>query len=120
MDDTSAYVVLTLDRGVMAAPLDQLTKDQYDLQFGVNVLAHFHLTSILLPALLASPAPRIVNVASWGHRFAPAGGIQFDTLKGVKKIGIIPRIPEMSLNERYKYYGQSKLVRIEYTQRIDH
>lgn len=69
----------------MAAPIDRLTKDSYDLQFGTNVLGHFHLTSLLLPALLASPSPRVVNVSSIGHRITHSRGIQFETLKGPNK-----------------------------------
>lgn len=90
----------------MAAPIDRLTKDSYDLQFGTNVLGHFHLTSLLLPALLASPSPRVVNVSSIGHRITHSRGIQFETLKGPKQG---TWIPILSFIERYKFYGQSKL-----------
>ncbi|PCH39964.1 NAD(P)-binding protein [Wolfiporia cocos MD-104 SS10] len=53
----------------------------YDLQFGVNVLGHFHLTRLLLPALLAAsssptsehhaPEARVVTTSSLGHVFTP-------------------------------------------------
>lgn len=92
----------------MAAPIENLTKDSYDLQFGTNVLGHFHLTSLLLPALLKSPAPRVINVSSIGHRYPQSGGIKFETLKGPKKG---TWIPILAFSERYAYYGQSKLVR---------
>jgi NAD(P)-dependent dehydrogenase (short-subunit alcohol dehydrogenase family) len=60
--------VLINNAGVMMPPLDQLTKDGYDLQFGTNVIGHFYLTKLLLPTLLATstgtePA-RVVTVAS--------------------------------------------------------
>ncbi|KIM25453.1 hypothetical protein M408DRAFT_331200 [Serendipita vermifera MAFF 305830] len=101
--------VLLNNAGIMAAPIDRLTKDSYDLQFGTNVLGHFHLTSLLLPALLASPSPRVINVSSMGHTHSLPGGIQFETLKGPKQGTWLPLL---SLNERYQFYGQSKLGNI--------
>jgi retinol dehydrogenase 12 len=92
----------------MAAPVERLTKDDYDLQFGTNVLGHFHLTALLLPALLAAPEPRVINVSSIGHNYPQSDGIHFETLKGPKKGTWF----SLLLGERYKYYGQSKLVRI--------
>lgn len=92
----------------MAQPIDILTKDGYDGQFGINVLGHFHFTTLLLPALLAVPSPRVINVSSIGHKlFAPKEGIVWDTLKG-PKTGT--KIPVMSFFEKYRFYGQSKLV----------
>jgi retinol dehydrogenase 12 len=105
-------MLTTTHSGVMATPIERLTKNDYDLQFGTNVLGHFHLTALLLPALLASPKPRVINVSSMGHTYPQSGGIHFETLKGPKKGTWIPLL---SLSERYKYYGQSKLVRIATT-----
>lgn len=74
------------------------------MTFGVNVLAHFHLTMSLLPALLAADTPaRVVNLSSLAHKLAPAGGITFEHLKGPKKGRWFP---PLALNERYKYYGE--------------
>ena len=108
----------------MAVPVDELTKDGeeimiksiwllfdidecwsgYDLHFGVNVLAHYHLTVLLLPALLAAETPaRVVNLTSIGHQFAPAEGITFETLKAPKKPAWFPL---SALTERYRYYGE--------------
>jgi NAD(P)-dependent dehydrogenase (short-subunit alcohol dehydrogenase family) len=94
-------------RGVMGSTIDKLTKDGYDLQFGVNLLGHFHFTTLLLPAILNTPEARIVNVTSKGHQLAPSGGFYWDRLKG-PKTGTM--IPIMGLVERYRFYGQSKLV----------
>ena len=49
--------------GVMAVK-EGTTADGFEIQFGTNVLGHFALTMHLLPALLAAPAPRVVNTTS--------------------------------------------------------
>lgn len=99
---------LSCRRGVMACPPEKLTKDGYDLHFGVNVLGHFHFTTLLLPTILDTPEPRIINVTSIGHQLSPFGGLYWDYLKGPKKG---TRIPILEIVERYRYYGSSKLVR---------
>ena len=37
----------------MFPPMNQLTKDGYDLQWGTNVVGHFYFARLLMPALLA-------------------------------------------------------------------
>jgi len=37
----------------MVPPMDWLTDDGYDLQFGTNVLGHWYFSELLMPALLA-------------------------------------------------------------------
>jgi len=51
------------------------TANGFELQFGVNHLAHFALTGLLIPALLRAPAPRVVSISSGLHR---NGRINFD------------------------------------------
>jgi NAD(P)-dependent dehydrogenase (short-subunit alcohol dehydrogenase family) len=50
----------------------RLTADGFELSFGVNHLAHFLLTELLLPRLTESAAPgrasRVVNVSSQAHQ----------------------------------------------------
>lgn len=60
--------------GVMVPP-KTLTEDGFELQFGVNHLAHFALTGLLLDTLAATPDSRIVTVSSLAHR---SGFIDFD------------------------------------------
>lgn len=58
--------ILVNNAGLMALP-ERRTKDGFEMQFGVNHLGHFALTSQLLPALLAAPAARVVTVTSVAH-----------------------------------------------------
>ncbi|KAJ7220631.1 hypothetical protein GGX14DRAFT_492928 [Mycena pura] len=61
--------ILYNNGGVMIPPLELVTRDGYDLTFGTNVLGHFYLTKLLLPALIAAAAStpstgRVVNLTS--------------------------------------------------------
>ncbi|KAJ7255678.1 NAD(P)-binding protein [Mycena rebaudengoi] len=102
--------------GVMISPTEQLTAQKHDLQFGTNVIGHYFLTELLIPALAASqratniPA-RVINTSSSGHKFAPTGTIDFASLRGgpardalIKKWG--------SFRAPWKLYGESKLGNI--------
>ena len=55
--------LLFSNAGVMAVK-EGTTADGFETQFGTNQLGHFALTMHLLPALLASPAPRVVSTTS--------------------------------------------------------
>ncbi|KAG8862434.1 hypothetical protein FRB96_001505 [Tulasnella sp. 330] len=74
--------------GVMTPPIDLITEDGYDLQFGTNVLGHAHFTLSLISELEAgaksSPdgKSRVVNTSSlvvYLHPITPR--IRFDTLQ---------------------------------------
>ncbi|THH05223.1 hypothetical protein EW146_g9959 [Bondarzewia mesenterica] len=91
--------VLINNAGVMMPPIEQVTKDGYDLQFGTNVLGKellstmisdllslegpFYFTKLLLPVLLStaktSGNARVVTVASGAGLMMDS--IKFDTLK---------------------------------------
>ena len=69
-------------------PIDDLTVDEYDMQFGTNVVGHFLFTRLLLPALLkgkdTSPDghSRVVYTSSG---YAYIGRIDFDALTDTPK-----------------------------------
>lgn len=94
--------VLFNNAGVMTPPIDMLTDDGYDLQFGTNVLGHFYFTKLVLPTLLStaksSPdgSARVVNTSSNGHWF---GGLEYDTMKDG---------PARRKQGPWQLYGQSK------------
>jgi NAD(P)-dependent dehydrogenase (short-subunit alcohol dehydrogenase family) len=56
--------LLVNNAAVMAVPQRRLTRQGFELTMGVNHLGHFALTGLLLGALLASPAPRVVTVSA--------------------------------------------------------
>jgi NAD(P)-dependent dehydrogenase (short-subunit alcohol dehydrogenase family) len=58
--------VLVNNAGIMATP-ERQTLDGYEMQFGVNHLGHWTLTALLMPALLAAQAARVVTVTSTAH-----------------------------------------------------
>src|SRR5262245_6884704 len=58
--------ILVNNAGLMAMP-ERATEDGYEMQFGVNHLGHWTFTALLMPALLAAPAARVVTVTSTAH-----------------------------------------------------
>ena len=67
--------------GVMAVK-EGVTADGFETQFGTNVLGHFALTMNLLPALLAAPAPRVVNTTSTARFMAGAYDLSNPHMRG--------------------------------------
>jgi NAD(P)-dependent dehydrogenase (short-subunit alcohol dehydrogenase family) len=57
-----------------------LTRQGFELAFGVNHVGHFLLTQLLMPRLIASAPSRVVNVASRAHLLARSG-IPWETLQ---------------------------------------
>lgn len=112
--------VLMLNAGIMAVP-PGVTDDGFEIQFGTNYMGHAFLVHKLLPLLVdtalqqqqmegrepGSGGVRVILLSSVAHRYAPSGGINFDSLKGrADGMGTVAR------------YGQSKLAMILYGQEL--
>jgi NAD(P)-dependent dehydrogenase (short-subunit alcohol dehydrogenase family) len=101
--------LLINNAGVMALPKRTETVDGFEMQFGTNVLGHFALSGLLLPALIstahsAASPPRIVTLSSIKHKM---GKIYLDDLQ---------------LTRSYtpgKAYGQSKLADLMFAFELD-
>jgi NAD(P)-dependent dehydrogenase (short-subunit alcohol dehydrogenase family) len=92
--------LLINNAGVMAPPKRLETADGFELQFGTNVLGHFALTALLLPAIERAAAqqpapPRVVMVASIAHK---RGRLDLDDLQSTRSYSPM------------KSYQQSKLA----------
>jgi NAD(P)-dependent dehydrogenase (short-subunit alcohol dehydrogenase family) len=78
---------LLINNAGVYAPKKRLeTADGFELQFGTNVLGHFALTALLMPALARAAAsrpqrPRVVTLASIAHK---RGGLNFEDLQSAK------------------------------------
>ncbi|PSN47098.1 hypothetical protein C0J52_19304 [Blattella germanica] len=94
--------ILVNNAGVMACP-KALTEDGHEMQFGVNHLGHFLLTSLLLPRIRNSTPARIVNVSSHAHWI---GSIDFEDLNW-----------EKNYSPSYAY-ARSKLANILFTKEL--
>ena len=95
--------VLMNNAGVMALPLAR-TAQGFEMQLGTNHLGHFALTGLLLPQLLAAPAPRVVTTSSNMHK---TGRMRWDDLQGERRY------------RRWPAYGQSKLANLLFTYELD-
>lgn len=102
---TGPLGVLVNNAGVMAIPQRQLSPDGFELQFATNYLGHFALTLRLLPALLAEPGARVVDVSSLAHR---SGRIAFEDLQGERSYS------------PYRIYAQSKLAMLLFARELQH
>lgn len=84
----------------------ELTAQGFEQTFGVNHLGPFYLTRLLVGALRAAPAARIVVLSSFGHHFA-ATGMRFDDLQS-------ERGPYVSL----EVYARSKLANLLFAREL--
>eukprot|EP01038_Epipyxis_sp_PR26KG_P010105 gene10105-13581_t len=102
--------ILINNAGVMACPRS-LTTDGLEVQFGVNHIGHYLLTTKLLDVIKTSGTvdspSRIISLSSFGNWFfSPDCGIRLDDLSGEKDYQIWER------------YGSSKLANILFTKHL--
>ena len=101
--------VLVNNAGVMAPPKRLETADGFELHFGTNVLGHFVLTALLMPALERAAAesserPRVVTIASIAHK---RGRIDFNDLQSTTQYSPM------------RAYQQSKLADLMFAFELD-
>lgn len=95
--------VLVNNAGVMFPPLER-TAQGHELQFGVNHLAPFALTGLLLPKLAETPGSRVVITSSLAHK---GGRIDWDDLDAHKSY------------KRAQRYSDSKLMNLLHLFELD-
>ncbi|KAJ0322489.1 hypothetical protein COL5a_008719 [Colletotrichum fioriniae] len=102
--------ILINNAGVMYRPEGSRTKDGFEMQFGVNHLAHFLLFTELRDLMASSSTPgsaaRVVNVTSSGHRLQ---GMNWPDVNFVRP----------GAYEGYRAYGQSKTANILMANGVD-
>lgn len=96
--------LLVNNAGIMFAPFGHTTEG-CELHFGTNHVGHFLLTNLLVPALLADPPARVVNLSSGGH---VASGIVWDD----------PHFDSRDY-DKMQAYGQSKTANVLFALELD-
>lgn len=96
--------VVVNSAGLMAGPF-RTTAEGIELQFGSNHIGHFLFTNLIMPKILASKNPRIVNVSSNGHRYH---GIRFDD----------PSFQDGKVYDEWDAYGQSKTANVLFSKAL--
>jgi NAD(P)-dependent dehydrogenase (short-subunit alcohol dehydrogenase family) len=100
--------VLINNAGIMNPVKRELTKQNFEIQFGTNHLGHFLLTGLLLDILKKTPGSRIVTQSSGVHKMnSLKPDIHFDDLNW-----------EKSFNSM-QAYAQSKLANLLFTYELD-
>ncbi len=87
--------ILINNAGLLPPLQRRTTADGFELKFGINVLGHFALTGLLLPALIKADAARVVWTSSLVHRH---GKLDFDDLNAERRY------------DHQKAYNQAKLA----------
>ncbi|CAF1227591.1 unnamed protein product [Rotaria sordida] len=95
--------ILICNAGIMACPYSK-TVDGFESQFGVNHLAHFLLTTSLLPELKAGKPSRVVVVSSVANK---RSGINWDDINWEKNY------------DKWLAYAQSKTANILFAKQLN-
>ena len=104
LGDARPIDILINNAGVMALPKRETSPDGHELQFATNVLGPFRLTGLLLPAILAAAAPRVVTVSSVAH--TQGGPVPIQDLDSVGDY------------KPFRAYSKTKLANILFTREL--
>ena len=96
--------ILINNAGVMMIPKKQTTMQGFEMQFGVNHIGHFFLTSLLMDYLKKSAPSRIINLSSLANKH---GHINFDDLLSEKRYNL------------FEAYSQSKLANVLFSRELN-
>lgn len=96
--------ILMNNAGVMMCPFG-LSKDGIETQFATNHVAHFYLTTLLLPIIERSGPSRIINVSSGAHRM-PFNELDLENISNPDKYN------------KYIHYAKSKTCNILFTREL--
>ncbi|KAK9761969.1 hypothetical protein K7432_012717 [Basidiobolus ranarum] len=99
VNQLSVPIDILINNAAIMAPVYETTLDGFESHFGTNHLGPFLFTSLIMPRILESKSPRIVNVSSMGYRFSP---IRFNDYNFTNR-------EEYSM---WRAYGQSKTANI--------
>ncbi len=108
LESERALSVCVLNAGIMALPWHR-TVDGFEQQWQVNVLGHILLCRLLLPAIRASEAGRVVHLSSGAHRRHPQP-IDYDLLAAEHRSD--------ADFDRWRAYGRSKLANILFSNEL--
>ncbi|KAL4865580.1 hypothetical protein BDV12DRAFT_188063 [Aspergillus spectabilis] len=97
-DDVPRIDVLVNNAGIMATDFS-LSPEGFENQFATNHLGHFLFTNLIIDKILASSAPRVVNVSSDGHRLSPIRWGDYNFQEG-------------ETYNKWSAYGQSKTANV--------
>lgn len=121
--DVSVIDVLVNNAGIMAVDYEK-TEDGFEKQFATNHLGPFLFTNLIIPKILASGKPRIVNVSSDGHRLSPVRFADYGFHVRLVNAGM--RAMELTKSQdgenydRWLAYGQSKTANILHAVSLAH
>lgn len=97
--------ILINNAGVMYPASREVTRQNFEIQFGTNHLGHFALTALLLDILKATPGSRVTTQSSIAHTMLSR--IDLNDLNWEKSYS------------RTKAYSQSKLANLLFTYELD-
>ncbi|GMT27782.1 hypothetical protein PFISCL1PPCAC_19079, partial [Pristionchus fissidentatus] len=115
MEKQEKLDVLILNAGIYMAPV-KASSDGLETTFGVNHVAHFHLTTLLLPLLRSSSPARIVIVSSEGHAHS---GLNATATLEEKVTALMPNVEENAgIKRMFALYCLSKLCNLLFAMKL--